>query len=199
MNRKPLAECRGTFPIHPIYFIAPFAFIAWIIALSGLAATMSECSDGMSSSVCGASYGLEWTVVVFEVVMLVITVLTVPTKFFVNFRFLLTAIFVILTTIYMQSAQEALYSLKANENFYDTRDSYRSAVQASAAGFVLVIIVNLLLIAYLTLDVFDMSGTGADGPAAIIKTLEVPVANMPSQPALEPMPYPAQVGLSSPV
>ena len=154
--RTPLSEVRHSkLPIHPIFLIAPLALAAWVIALAGLSARTKDCGDSSSTSYCGVVFGLNWMAIAFQAVIFIAVVAIVPTKFCTHARYFLAAILTILSVLHMLFTQDALLSIELGLS-----GSYKSAVQAYAAGAIMLIIADLLLIAYLVVDV-DYNGVQA--------------------------------------
>jgi hypothetical protein len=150
--------------------------------MAGLAAVTSECNDHNAESYCAAQLGLEWTAVVFQLVVFALVAAIIPTKFGSYAKYLLAGLLVILTTLHMQFAQDALVVLESDKRA-KLLDSYKTAVQGYTAGAVLLIIVDLLLIAYLTLDI------EYDADKAVIKTVDATPAMPPPPPVVVVQPH----------
>mmetsp|Transcript_17565 Transcript_17565/g.30141 ORF Transcript_17565/g.30141 Transcript_17565/m.30141 type:complete len:180 (+) Transcript_17565:90-629(+) len=150
--------------IHPVGLgLLVCGFLSWIVALGGLAATTQFCrtqpdatgSDGSSLSLsvsCAQQYQGEWWSIWFEFFLLVIMFGTCFVNAFDRARFIYLAYLSLVTVLLTQTATNfSTDSFKLHAGTIVYKDTKQSALNAAAAGTVLMCICNYALIIFVGL------------------------------------------------
>lgn len=174
--------------IHPIGLgLILFGLLSWVVALGGIAACTQFCrtqedvsttntttsTNGTVSSTywskdvkCAQEYQLEWWSVWFEFFLLVIMLGTCFVNAFDKARFIYLTYLALVSVLLTQASTN--FITNSFENYSSTRTQKESALNAAAAGTVLLCITNYALIIFVGLGAAaaQMGGLNLSAPEA---------------------------------
>lgn len=157
--------------LHPIgLFLIFFGLASWIIALGGLAATTAFCRSQDANATladiiknqtkvdvsvnvsCAQQYQLEWWSIWFEFFLLLVMLGTCFVNAFDRARFIYLSYLSLVTILLTQTATNfCVNSFQAHGGRIVLKDQKQSALNAAAAGTVMMCICNYALIIFVGL------------------------------------------------
>ncbi|KAL6761310.1 hypothetical protein V8C86DRAFT_2535501 [Haematococcus lacustris] len=173
--------------LHPIGLgLLVFGLLSWVVALGGLAASTQFCRTqddesgtavlvsnttiAFSKSIsCAQQYQMEWWSIWFEFFLLVIMLGTCFVNAFDRARLIYLSYLALVTILLTQTATNfCTNSFKAHNGAIVIKDEKQSALNAAAAGTVLLCICNYALIIFVGLGAAaaQMGGLNLSSPEA---------------------------------
>lgn len=146
---------------------------AWVIMLGGVAAWQYQCNTSTDASVClTAAQQLAWWAVWFQFFVLIFLFVVYFSRQAISYRVSLMTLLAMVTTLMFTTTNYAFDYIKTSDG------GLQSATQASAAGSIIAMICNMLLIIVVGGDLADAFGSSPGAPA-------VPMSHQAQDPAVQ--------------